>query len=135
MQNVYNKTYIEIHSSWKISANVENFYMWGFKAKTLNFYFPEQIFFRILTCSISHMYNLDYFILKHSDTNVYKLSENTYFYQVIFHKICLLYIFCWGRSKFGLWSKTICAKEWTDNWDLLMSFCKHVFKFPLDKEV
>ena len=53
-------------------------------------------FFWILSCSMSHMYDLDYIMLQYSNTHLYKLSENRYFYQVIFNRFCFIF----GRGRF-----------------------------------
>ena len=78
-------------NSQKNQVDVETFCVWGFKLKILNFYFGQQFFFWILNFSISRMYDLNYIMLQHSNTHFYKLSENVYFYQVIFNRF--FYIF------------------------------------------
>ena len=52
----------------KIPVNFENFCVWVIKFKILNFYFGKQ-FFLIMSCSISHMYDINYVILQNSDTH------------------------------------------------------------------
>ena len=66
----------------KIQLMLKRFFVWPFKLKILNLFSPT-VFFLIWSCSISHMYDLHYIILQHSETHFYKLSENTYFYQAI----------------------------------------------------
>ena len=55
------------------------------------------IFFFNLSCSISHIHNLDYIIIHYSDAHFYKLSENIYFYMVIFNRF--YFIFSIGVSR------------------------------------
>ena len=45
------------------------------------------------------MYYLDYIKLEHDDTNLYKLSEKIYFYQVIFNRFCFIIYFLSGEDK------------------------------------
>ena len=45
------------------------------------------------------MYYLDYIILEHAHTHLYKLSENIYFYQVIFNRFCFIMYFLSGEDK------------------------------------
>ena len=47
--------------------------------------FYEKKFLKILSCSISQMYDLDYIILKNFNTHFYKLSENISGYLHISH--------------------------------------------------
>ena len=44
---------------------------------------------KLFACGASNP--LDYIILQHSNTHFYKLSENMYFYQVIFNTQILFY--------------------------------------------
>ena len=45
---------------------------------------------------MSHMSDVDYIILQHSNIQFYKLSENIYFYQVIFIRFCFIIYFLSG---------------------------------------
>ena len=64
---------------------------------------------------MSHMHDLDYIILQHSNTHFIsfqKIYTSTQLFSIDF---VLLYIFCWGKSKFNLRSKKICMLKGEQN--------------------
>ena len=99
-------------STKKNPVNVGNICVWGFKLKTLNFYFREQIFFFfwILSLSISYMYDLEHIIWQQSDTNFISCQKAYTFTRLFSTDFVLLYIFRRGRWRFSLQSKAICKR-------------------------
>ena len=74
-----------------------NIFCGGLQTQNFEFLFSRTIFYLVLSFSISHMYGLDYIILQQADTRFHKLSENIYFYQVIFHRFCFIIYFLLGQ--------------------------------------
>ena len=70
--------------SQKIAVDVETFCVGGLQTQNFEFLFSP---------AISHMNDLYYITLKHSNTHFYKLSENIYFYLVVFNRFCFIIFF------------------------------------------
>ena len=91
-------------------VDVENFCVWGFKLKMLNIYFPKQLFFRILSCSISHMIQITLYwnVLTHMFVSFQKI----YTFTRLFSRDFFYYVFSVGdRSKCSIWPKQKIVRE------------------------
>ena len=79
----------------------------GLQTQNFEFLSSQTIFFKIFNNSISHMYDLDYIVLQHS-IRIFISFQKIYIFTRLFSTdFVLSYIFCWGRSKFSLWSNNL----------------------------